>query len=147
MELTTKSQRHEGMQMSIAEFDAIPARSEATASEIVDAAVKVHKTLGPGLLESVYEICLCHELSLRRIRFCRQLNLPICYEGIRLESGLRIDILVDDSVVVEVKMVEKLLPVHEAQLMTYLKLTNKRIGFLFNFNVPIMKQGIKRFVL
>jgi GxxExxY protein len=133
--------------MSIAEFDAIPARSEATASEIVDAAVKVHKTLGPGLLESVYEICLCHELSLRRLPFCRQLSLPICYEGIRLESGLRIDVLVDDSVVVEVKMVEKLLPVHEAQLMTYLKLTNKRIGFLLNFNVPIMKQGIKRFVL
>ena len=133
--------------MSIAEFDAIAASSEATACEIVDAAVKVHKTLGPGLLESVYEICFCHELSLRRIPFCRQLNLPICYEGIRLESGLRIDILVDDSVVVELKTVEKLLPVHEAQLITYLKLSNKRLGFLLNFNVPIMKQGIKRFVL
>lgn len=98
------------------------------------------------MLESVYEICLCHELSLRGIPFCRQLDLPVCYEGIRLESGLRIDILVDDSVVVELKAIEKLLPVHEAQLLTYLKLSNNRVGFLLNFNVPLMKQGIKRLV-
>jgi len=133
--------------MSIAEYDVIPARTEAIASQIVDAAVKVHKTLGPGLLESVYEICLCHELAMRGIPFRRQLDLPVCYEGIRLESGLRIDILVDDCVVVELKIVEKLLPVHEAQLLTYLKLSNNRIGFLLNFNVPIMKHGIKRLVL
>ena len=133
--------------MSVAEFDLIPPRTEATAAEIVDAAVKVHKALGPGLLESVYEICLCHELSIRGIPFRRQLDLPVCYEGIRLELGLRIDILVDDSVIVELKTVEKLLPVHEAQLLTYLKLSNNRVGFLLNFNVPLMKHGIKRLAL
>jgi GxxExxY protein len=133
--------------MSVAEFDLIPSRTETIAAEIVDAAVKVHKRLGPGLLESVYEICLCHELSLRGIPFRRQLDLPVRYEGMQLESGLRIDILVDDSVVVELKTVEKLLPVHEAQLLTYLKLSNNRVGFLLNFNVPLMKQGIKRLAL
>jgi GxxExxY protein len=132
--------------MSVAESNVIPASTEAIATQLVDAAIKVHKSLGPGLLESVYEICLCHELAIRGIPFRRQLDLPVCYEGIRLESGLRIDILVDDCVVVELKIVEKLLPVHEAQLLTYLKLSNKRIGFLLNFNVPIMKHGIKRMV-
>src|SRR5690349_21144827 len=103
MELTTKSQRHQDERHRT---NAIPDRAESIATEIVDAAVKVHKTLGPGLLESVYEACLCHELSIRNVKFSRQLDLPICYEGIRLESGLRIDILADDCVVVELKTVE-----------------------------------------
>jgi GxxExxY protein len=143
MELTTKTRRHEVSQQT----DAESVRAEELATQVVDAAVKVHKTLGPGLLESVYEACLCHELSIRHISFQRQLDLPICYEGIRLESGLRIDILVDNCVIIELKTVEKLAPIHDAQLLTYLKLTNTRIGFLLNFNVPIMKHGIKRLVL
>jgi len=133
--------------MTVAEFDPIPARIESIASQIVDAAIKVHKTLGPGLLESVYETCMCHELARRGIPFKRQLDLPIVYEGIRLEAGLRIDILVNDLVIVELKTVETVLPIHEAQLLTYLKLSNKRIGFLLNLNVPIMKHGIKRLIL
>jgi GxxExxY protein len=144
MELTTKAQRHEEQPRRVG---AIPTRAEEVAAQVVDAAVKVHKTLGPGLLESVYEVCLCHELSIRGITFRKQLDLPICYEGIRLESGLRIDILVDECVVVELKTVEKLLPIHEAQLLTYLKLTNNRVGFLLNFNVPLMKDGMRRLVL
>jgi GxxExxY protein len=144
MELTTKTRRHEEEQLDVA---VAPDRAELAATQIVDAAIKVHKALGPGLLESVYEICLCHELSIRGIPFKRQLDLPICYEGIRLESGLRIDILVDNCVIVELKTVEKVLPVHEAQLLSYLKLTENRVGFLLNFNVPIMKQGIKRLAL
>src|SRR3954447_26844705 len=144
MELTTKTLRHEDDNRDLS---AISDRVEDVAAQIVDAAVKVHKTLGPGLLESVYEICLCHELAIRQIQFRRQLDLPIQYEGIRLESGLRIDILVENCVVVELKTVEKLLPINDAQLLTYLKLTGHRLGFLLNFNVPIMKHGIKRLVL
>jgi GxxExxY protein len=144
MELTTKTRRHEVEQQTVA---AVPDRAELLATQIVDAAIKVHKALGPGLLETVYEVCLCHELSLRGIQFRRQLDLPICYEGIRLESGLRIDILVDDCVIIELKTVEKVLPVHDAQLLSYLKLTGHRLGFLLNFKVPIMKHGIKRVAL
>jgi GxxExxY protein len=132
--------------MSITAFETIAARAELLASQVVDAAVKVHKTLGPGLLESVYEICLCRELTLRGIAFQRQVALPISYEGIRLEAGLRIDLLVDSCLVVELKTVEVLLPLHEAQLLTYLKLSNNRLGLLLNFNVPVMKHGIKRMV-
>lgn len=117
------------------------------ASEIVDSAFKVHSTLGPGLLESVYEICLAHELHRRGITFERQVSLPIIYEGLKLESGLRIDIIVDNSVVIEIKAVETLLDVHIAQLLTYLKLTHHRLGFIINFNVPRIKDGIKRFAL
>jgi GxxExxY protein len=133
--------------MQPATFDAVSAHIDATASQIVDAAIKVHKLLGPGLLESVYEVCLCHELAIRQIPFERQLSLPITYEGIRLESGLRIDLLVDSNIVVELKTVETLLPLHRAQLLTYLKLSDKRLGFLLNFNVAVMKDGIKRVIL
>jgi GxxExxY protein len=131
----------------VVEFESIQKSTEDIATAIVDAAMHVHKALGPGLLESVCEACLCHELSRRSIPFCRQLELPIVYEGLRLESGLRIDILAADCVIVEVKSVETLLPVHEAQLLTYLKLSKKRLGLLLNFNVPLMKHGIKRMVL
>jgi len=129
------------------EFDPIPQASESVAAAIIDAAMHVHMTLGPGLLESVYEACLCHDLHKRGVSFVRQLELPILYDNIRLESGLRIDILAADCVIVELKSVETILPVHEAQLLTYLKLSNKRLGLLLNFNVPLMKHGIKRMVL
>jgi GxxExxY protein len=109
--------------------------------------VEVHKALGPGLLESVYEECLCHELSLRGIHYARQVELPITYKGLALEAGYRLDVLVDDRVILELKSVELLLPVHEAQLLTYLRLSGKRVGFLINFNVPAVKDGILRRVL
>ena len=141
---------HEGTKdtkTQAAEFDELPARTEQIAREIVDAAIKIHRALGPGLLESVYEICLCHELAKRNIPFRRQLALPVVYEEIRLETGFRLDVLADDCVVVEVKAVETITPLYEAQLLTHLKLSGKRLGFLLNFNVPVMKQGIKRFVV
>ena len=114
---------------------------------IIDAGLKVHKILGPGLLESAYEHCLCHELSLRNIPVQRQVPLPIAYEGTNLDAGYRLDLLVANRIIVEVKAVEKILPVHEAQLLTYLKLSGHRIGLLLNFNVPLFKHGLKRFVL
>jgi GxxExxY protein len=136
-----------GTKSQIAQFDGLPDRTEEVASAIVDAAIKIHKSLGPGLLESVYEICLCHELAKRNIPFRRQLPLPVVYEGIRLETGFRIDVLADDCVIAEIKTVECITPLHEAQVLTHLKLSGKRLGFLLNFNVPVMKQGIKRFVI
>ena len=115
--------------------------------EIRGAAMEVHRELGPGLLESVYERCLCHELKLRNIAFQSQLTLPLRYKGDVLESGLRIDVLVAGRVVLELKSVDKLLPVHDAQILTYLKLAKKRLGLLINFNVPLIKDGIRRFVV
>ncbi len=106
----------------------------------------MHRALGPGLLESAYETCLCHELTLRSIPFERQLQLPVEYKGVRLDAGYRIDILVDKLVIVELKAVDSLAPIHEAQLLTYLKLTHLWLGLLVNFNVPILKHGIKRMV-
>jgi GxxExxY protein len=114
---------------------------------IVDAAMSVHRALGPGLLESVYEQCLATELGARDIHVTRQLTPPIVYRDIRIEGGLRLDMLVSDAVVVEVKAVERILPVHEAQLLTYLKLSGYPLGLLINFNVPLLKAGVKRFVL
>ena len=125
----------------------LPAGTERVAGEIVDSAYKVHTALGPGLMESVYEACLCHELKKRGIPFRKQVSLPIVYDGLRLESGLRLDLLADDSVVVELKAVEQMLPVFEAQLLSYLKLTNLRLGLLINFHVPRIKQGIKRIII
>lgn len=126
--------------------EAVPEDVEAVAAEIVDAAFKVHSTLGPGLVESVYETCLCHELHQRQIPFATQVALPIIYDGMRLEGGLRLDLLVADAVIVELKAVEKLAPIHEAQLLTYLKLTGHRLGLLINFNVPLIRDGIRRMV-
>jgi GxxExxY protein len=114
---------------------------------IIGAAIEVHKALGPGLLESVYEPCLCRELQLRGLRFERQLDIPAEYKGVKLGCGYRLDILVEGKVIVEVKSVETLLPVHEAQLLTYLRLVGKRVGLLINFNVPVLKKGIIRRVL
>lgn len=114
---------------------------------IIGAAIEVHRQLGPGLLESAYEECLCHELALQKIPFQRQLALPVTYKGINLDCGHRLDLLVADTVVVEIKAVETLLPIHEAQLLTYLKLGEWTVGLLINFNVPVLKQGIRRRVL
>jgi GxxExxY protein len=128
-------------------YEPIPEETERIAAIVLDAAFQVHKTLGPGLLESVYEVCLCRELSKRNIAFQCQTSLPVIYDGMRLEAGLRIDLLVADAVIVELKAVEKTIPLHKAQLLTYLKLTNKRLGLLINFNVPLLKDGIQRIVL
>ncbi|MGE5254756.1 MAG: GxxExxY protein [Planctomycetaceae bacterium] len=113
-------------------------------SSVIAAAIEVHKTLGPGLLESTYEECLCHELGLREISFERQKELPIEYKGIRLDCGYRLDIIVESQLILELKACESLLPIHQAQLLTYLKLTGLKVGLLINFNVPILKDGIKR---
>jgi GxxExxY protein len=114
---------------------------------ILAAVVEVHKLLGPGLLESVYEECLCHELRLRGLDYRYQVELPITYKGVTLEATYRIDILVEDAVIVEIKSVEAVLPVHEAQLLTYLRLSGRRVGLLINFNVATVKEGIMRRVL
>lgn len=114
---------------------------------IIGAAIEVHRELGPGLLESVYEECLCHELTLRDIAFERQVDLPVTYKGIELSCGYRMDLVIGDTVVAELKTVEKLLPIHEAQLLTYLRLSGKRIGLLLNFNAAVLRDGIKRMVL
>ncbi|HMB95709.1 MAG TPA: GxxExxY protein [Tepidisphaeraceae bacterium] len=121
--------------------------NEELTEAILSAAFAVHSGLGAGLLESAYEICLCHELSKRGIKFRRQVELPIVYDGVLIDCGYRIDILVDETVIVEIKAIEKLLPIHEAQLMTYLKLSGKRVGLLINFNVKALKDGIIRRVL
>jgi len=110
----------------------------------IGAAIEVHRHLGPGLLETVYEECLSYELSQRGLKFQRQLAAPVLYKGIKLDCGYRIDLLVEDAVVVEIKSMEALLPVHCAQLLTYLKICQKRIGLLINFNVPVLTHGLKR---
>ena len=114
---------------------------------VIGAAIDVHKTLGPGLLESVYETCLCHELGLRGIEHQQQLKLPVRYKGVVLDCGYRLDILVEDKLVIELKSVDRLLPIHDAQLLTYLKLGDWPLGIMFNFNVPMLRDGIKRKVL
>jgi GxxExxY protein len=112
--------------------------------KIIGSAIKVHRVLGPGLLESAYEVCLMHELTKAGLRAERQVKVPIVYEGLQLDADYFIDILVEDTVVLELKSVEHMLPIHEAQLITYLKLANKKLGLLINFNVTLLKNGIKR---
>ena len=125
----------------------LPLEYEKIATIIVDAAYTVHKNLGPGLLESVYEPCFCHELSKRGAESKRQVVVPLVYEGIKFSEALRLDVLVEDKIICELKVVEALASVHTAQLVSYLKLTERRLGFLINFNVPIIRQGIKRVIL
>jgi GxxExxY protein len=121
---------------------------EALTERIIGAAIEVHKELGPGLLESAYEQCLCHELNLRDLRFVRQVPLPVEYKGIHLDWGYKADIIVEDAVVLELKCVEHIVAVHEAQLLTYLKLTGKRVGLIINFHVAtLVRGGIVRKVL
>lgn len=114
--------------------------------EILDACIEIHKALGPGLLESTYEICLMKEFELRGVKAIRQVNLPIRYKDQLLDQGYKIDILVEDEFILELKTVETILPIHKAQLITYLKLADKRVGFLINFNVALMKNGFHRII-
>jgi GxxExxY protein len=135
--LTTKSQRHREIEN----------QQDPRTAAIVGAAIEVHRQLGSGLLESAYEQCLCHELHLRGLPFRCQIDLPVSYKGLQLDCGYKIDLIVNDEVIVELKSVEKILPVHEAQLLTYLKLSGKKVGLLINFNTSLLTQGIIRRVL
>lgn len=116
-------------------------------NRVIGCALEVHRVLGPGLLESTYEQCLARELGLMGLGFQLQVMLPVEYKGVKLDCGYRIDVLVEGELVLEIKSVERLLPVHEAQLLTYLKLSGKRAGLLINFNVQLLKHGLKRMVL
>lgn len=121
--------------------------TDRAARAVVDAAFQVHRALGPGLLESTYEACLARELEDRAIPYARQVGLPISYKGMTLDTGYRLDLIVDDKVIVELKSVDALLPIHKAQTLTYLKLSGYRLGLLINFNVALIKDGIKRVAL
>jgi GxxExxY protein len=118
----------------------------AIAKEIVDAAYRIHTALGPGLLESVYDTVLAYEMGRRGLGVVRQQPIPVVYQGVRIETGFRADLVVEDKVIVEIKSVEVLIPVHKKQLLTYLRLANKRLGLLINFHVPLIKDGISRIV-
>ena len=116
-------------------------------SQIVEIAITVHRSLGPGLLESIYEKCFCYELTKRKIPFVKQKCTELIYDNVIIVEGLRIDIMVDDLIVIELKAQEVYHPVWEAQLLSYLRLTNKRLGYILNFHVPLMKEGLKRMIL
>jgi GxxExxY protein len=133
-------QAHKGHQ-------AMPATLDRVARCVVDAGLKVHRALGPGLLESAYEACLVHELLKRGVAVQRQVSLPVAYDGLELDAGYRLDLLVADEVIVEVKAVESLSRLHEAQILTYLKLSRRRLGFLMNFNTCLFKEGVRRIAL
>jgi len=120
---------------------------EELTEQIIGSAIEVHRELGPGLLESAYEECFCHELHLRSLRFQRQVGLPVAYKRLDLDCGYRIDVVVEESVIIELKSIEQILPVHLAQLLTYLRLGGKKVGLLINFNVSVLKNGIVRRVL
>lgn len=126
---------------------AIPLLERELTDKIIGTAIEVHRILGPGLLESAYQVCLEHESKLRSIPFEYLVDLPLNYKGINLEAGYVIDLSCDKRVIVELKAVERVIPVHEAQLLTYMKLTGMRVGLLINFNVPVLKDGIYRRVL
>ena len=128
-------------------FKPLSKREEFIAEKIVDAAYTVHMILGPGLLERVYEVCFCHELSKRELKCQRQVDIPITYDGMIFDEGLRLDVLVEELIICELKAVDEMNPVWEAQILSHLKLTGKRLGFLINFNVPLIKNGIKRIIL
>jgi GxxExxY protein len=135
--LTTEAQRHRENEEE----------KDPRTGPIIGAAIEVHRHLGPGLLESAYEECLCHELHLRGLEFKRQVELPVLYKGLKLDCGYKIDLVVQDTVILELKVVEKLHPIHQAQLLTYMRMTGKPVGLLINFNVPLLTQGIIRMVL
>jgi GxxExxY protein len=138
--------REKSMNISHGKADDEPKKliHEGLTEQIIGAAMEVHKALGPGLLESVYEECLCHELHLRGLKFQRQLSVPVIYKGVTLDCGYRLDLIVEDTVILELKCIERVLAIHEAQLLTYLKLLDKPVGFIINFNVPVLRQGIIR---
>ena len=128
-------------------FEPLSDKEEQIATKVVDSAYVVHKALGPGALEKVYEVCFCHELSKRGLAYKRQVDVPIVYDGITFDEGLRLDVLIENLVICELKAVDEVNPVWDAQLLSHLKLMDKRLGFLINFNVPIIKDGIKRMVV
>ena len=128
-------------------FQPISAEEERIATLIVDAAFAVHTQFGPGLLEKVYEVCFCHELTKRGLKVERQVPVPIIYDGIVFDEGLRLDALVEGLVICELKAVDQVNPVWEAQLLSHLRLTKRRLGFVINFNVPMIKNGLKRMVV
>ncbi|MGE5124434.1 MAG: GxxExxY protein [Acidobacteriaceae bacterium] len=128
------------------QFPHIPKQTEGLARITLNSAFQVHTTLGPGLLESVYEECMIHELNSRNVKVVSQIAIPVIYKGVKIESGFRLDLLVGDEVIVEIKSSEGINPVHCAQLLTYLKLTGKRLGLLINFNVIHLRDGIKRII-
>ena len=128
-------------------FKPLSKKEEDIATKIVDAAYCVHKELGPGLLERIYEVCFCHELTKRNLAYQRQVEVPIVYDGITFDEGLRLDVLVEDLIICELKAVDNVNPVWEAQILSHLKLTGKRLGFLINFNNKYIKDGIKRIII
>jgi len=128
-------------------YPSLSVKEEEVGKIIVNACYTIHKTLGPGLLEKVYEICLTHELQKAGLMVQRQVSVPIVYDGIVFEEGLRLDLLVENVVICEIKAVEQINAVWDAQILSHLKLTDKRLGYLINFCVPLMRQGIKRFVM
>ena len=125
----------------------LPDSIENVAREIVDASLRVHTALGPGLLESIYETCLHHDLKRRGLAVEKQVPIPIVFDSLRIDAGLRLDLLVEQSIVVEVKSVERMIPVYQAQILSYLKLANLRLGFIVNFNVAQIREGIRRYAL
>lgn len=125
----------------------LPAEIEAIATKAVDCAFRVHSALGPGLLESIYETCLEHEMKKHALKVHKQVPVPIVYDTLRIEAGLRLDLLVDDAVIVEIKAIDRMSPVFQAQILSYLRLAKKRLGLLINFNVPRIRDGIRRYAL
>jgi GxxExxY protein len=128
-------------------YENLPEETERIAKQVVDAAYHVHKVLGPGLLEKIYEVCLYYELTKRHIKFKRQVNVPIKYDNMTFDEGYRLDMLVEDQIIIELKACDKYNPVWNAQVLSYLKVTGKRLGLIINFNVHLIKQGIKRVIL
>jgi GxxExxY protein len=145
--MTNNYNHRETVTPSNTKYTPLTSREQWLANQIVDIAISIHKGLGPGLLESVYEKCFCYELSKREISFRKQQCVAIVYDNLIIDDGLRIDILVDDLIIIELKAQENMHPVWEAQLLSYLKLTSKRLGYILNFHVPLMKNGIKRMIL
>jgi len=139
--------RHDGTKKRNMKYRLLSKREESIAEKIIDAAFTVHKLLGPGLLERVYEVCFCHELSKRELKYQRQVDLPITYDGIIFDEGLRLDVLVEELIIRELKAVDEMNPVWNAQILSHLRLTDKRLGFLINFNVPLIRDGINRIIL
>lgn len=140
-------QKHENTKYHQKEYNPISEELEYIGKQIVDAAYTVHKNLGPGLLEKVYEVCFCYELEKRGLQYQRQIDIPIVYENLTFKEGLRLDVLVEDKVICELKAIETVNPIWEAQVLSHLKLLNKRLGYLINFNVVNIGSGIKRFVM
>ena len=139
-------QRQEVIKNHKGKYKPISTELEEIGRKVIDAAFIVHSSLGPGLLEKVYEICFCHELAKRGLSYKRQVNIPIVYDNLKFDEGLRLDVLVENEIICELKALENVNPVWEAQILSHLKITNKRLGYLINFNVPLIKNGIRRFV-